>query len=270
MLRSLESVIKREDARLLYALATQLEDESWHAQIQAKIKRLPAKDISWHQVEAITLSQVWFDRSKSKLAHHGLQLVCPDVGIVILFPVSNMKKPGMVTLALGFVLQALQRLSVNSTPYRRNVFAQGYHHVMPEIVSGQYPALLSVHGINPSWRTVHELMARGYLSDKLPDMELELNDLDWNSTEMKLAAIAPTFDFWVGTHYLGVNGKSGVVSLHMLDVAAAVIRNLDYGQQTQAHLEASLWNEICVRYLSQDVLTKSLIRQLLPESEDVI
>ncbi len=269
-LRSLESVLKREDPRLLYALATQLEDESWHSQVQAKIRRLPTKDIGWHQVAALSMNEAWFERCKTKLIEHGLQLVCADVGIVLLLPVSLMKKPGMVTLAAGFTLQALQRMSINSTPYRRQGFVQGYHHAMPEIVSGFEPLLLSIHGITPSWRVVHELLAKGHLDEHLPDMEFVLSDMDWTTTETKLASVASNFAFWVDAHYLGMVSKEGVISFHLLDVAAASIRDLQFGDHTSAHFRSSLWNELCARYLQQKALSKSLIKQLLTANDGML
>jgi hypothetical protein len=268
--RSLDSVLKRKDARLLYALAAQLEDESWHTQVQAKIKRLPAKDISWNKLEVIVLPTLWFEKCRDKLAEKGIHLVSPEVGIVMLLPVSSMKKPGMVTLALGFVLHALQQISISSTPYRRSGFMQGYNSALPEIVIGQVPQLTSLHGIEPTWRIVHELLANGYLDEHLPDMELQINELTWQTAEHKISNLTNNFEFWSDTQYLALKGDKAVVSLNLLDVAASVIKNSEYGFHTNTHLENSLWNELCIRYLRQNVFAKSLVKQLLPMDEIVI
>ena len=270
-LRSLDSVLKRADARLVYALATQLEDESWKSQVHAKIRRLPAKDIGWRTVEAVTLPSAWYEKCHEKLAVRTLHLSSPDVGVVMLLPVSTMNKPGAATIAFGFVLQALQRLSIESLPYRRHGFVYGYHNALPEIILSQQPKLLSVHGIKPSWHLVHELLSKGHIEQGLPEMEFELQDLSWQSTEMKLASVSSAFDFWVDTHYLGVKSNEGKpISFHILDVAVWVIRGFEYGHQTAGHFEGSLWNELCLRYLQQDVLSKALQKQLQPSRESVL
>lgn len=269
-LRSIESVLKREDPKLVYAIAAQFEDASWKSQVHAKMKRLPSKDIEWQSVEVIQMSSAWLEKILEKVHHHGFQIVCPEVGAVVLLPVIPKFSEGVTILSLCFILQAAQRLAVEGMPYRRQGFMQGYHNLLPEIAHGQQAVLDSMHGLAPSWRAVHELIAKGFLLESQPEVELVLNELDWQSTEMKLSTIVPNIDFWVDTHYLAVKTDSKPVSLHIMDVARAVVVKSELGNQSVTHLEGSLWNELQIRYLQQDALAKSLTQQLRANTEDVV
>lgn len=269
-LRSLESVLKREDARLLYALAVQLEDASWHSQAHAKMKRLPVKDIGWQPVNILAMPDAWYAKVADRVRLHGLQLVCPDVGLIVVLPVVENLRAGAATLTLGLILQAAQRLSTISMPYRRQGLLQGFHVIMPEIAHGRLPALQAMHGLMPTWHAVHELIARGLLTEDTLEVELLVSDLSWQTTEMKLASIVPSMDFWVDTSYLAAKAEPKPVSLHILDIARAALLQLPFGEQPTAHMEGSLWNELQLRYLQQDALSRSLQKQLLAHEEGML
>jgi hypothetical protein len=271
-LRSIESILKREDPRLVYAIAVILEDDSWRSQAHAWMKRLPSKDIQWKSVDVLPMSRIWYEKVSAKILSHGFQLNCPEVGVVIVLPVIESFTAGVTVLALSFILQSAQRLAVNSMPYRRQGFMQGYHNALPEIAHGRQGTLTSIHGLVPSWRAVHEMISRGFLEESLPEVDLIITDLNWQSIEMKLTILNPEMDFWIDTHYLGLKSDTNPVSLHLLDVAIALASKIEFEKQGISHMEGSLWNELQIRYLQQDVLSKSLLRQLRSEanSDDML
>jgi hypothetical protein len=147
---------------------------------------------------------------------------------------------------------------------------QGYDVALPEIAHGMQPQLLPIHGLKPGWSAIYELFMRGQLMSQLPETEFVLGDVSWQSVEMKIAAIMPDFAFWVGTHFVGKVELGQVVSLHFLDVARNAVLDVPFGQQINTHLEASLWNELQVRYLQQQTLSRSLVNQLRRETEDML
>ncbi len=269
-LRSLESVLKREDPRVLYALAAEIEDDSWRSQIHAKMKRLQTKDIGWHVPEAVSLSLAWYEKLSDSVAHHGLFLRSPEMGVLVVMPVMNNTRKGLSVYALGTLLQALSRFSVESMPYVQTGLLQGYNVALPEIAHTMQPTLTPIHGLKPSWSAVYELFLKGHLPHELPDTEFLLGDMSWQTTEMKIAGLMPDFSFWVGTHFLGKCDEHQVISMHFLDVARNVVLDIPFGQQQNIHLEASLWNELQVRYLQQETLSRSLVNQLRREEVDVL
>ena len=106
------------------------------------------------------------------------------------------------------------------------------------------------------------MLGRGHITSVGHEAEFESFDLFWESTETKLASLVESMDFWVDSHYLGARAAAGPVSLHVLDVAISVVADTPYNDRRGAHMQASLWNELQIRYLREDVMTRSLAQQL--------
>ncbi len=260
--RSLDSVVKRIDARLLYSVACLVEDRSWRSQTHAKIRRLDTKDIAWQSVTSLVIPTKWYKKLGEVLSGKGLFIVNAETGVVCPLPIIEGKKPGSIVLSLGILLQAAQRLSVESLPYRHHAFARGYGIILSELAHGVESPLVSIHGLVPTWRAVHELVGKGYISAGSTETEFVIGEMGWQSTEMKLASLVPEMDFWVDSHYLAVRGEVKPTSLHLIDVASATVQDVNYGHQSVEHFEGSLWNELQIRYLQEDVLAHSLVHQL--------
>lgn len=268
--RSIQSVLKRHDARVLYALASVVENESWHSQVHAWVRRLNTKDIQWQKICVSVMPLQWYEKAHKYLASKGALLMQEELGMVCMLPVVEVKKPGATLLVLGMVLQAATTIATKSLPYKQQSLHHGFESIIPKIASGEYPALNSIHGLMPSWRMVYQLVGERYLTLQHEDTDLEVFDLFWESTEMKLASVVGEMDFWVDTHFLGTTGKNGIVSLHILDVAIALVGDIQYGSQSNIHLSSSLWNELQIRYLKEEVLLKSLSNQLSKPSVNMI
>lgn len=257
--RSISSVLKREDPRLLYALAKHLEDRSWHAQISARLKRLGPRDVSERPPEILALPTSWCSKLDKHSFEQAVQIV-PEIGIVLLMPNLPTKRKGAVLLSLALALQAGQNLAVEALPLRANTFLAGLESTISQLASGQAKPLDAIHGLSPSWQSVYRLLVER--SSSLPEFDLILSELQWESTETRLAALYPSLDKWVDSHYLGFLTEDSPVSLHVIDVAINLVLGKKYGQQMLSHMRASLWNELCLRYMKQEPLEKSVIAQL--------
>lgn len=257
--RSISSVLKREDPRLLYALAKHLEDRSWHAQISARLKRLGPRDVSERPPEILAFPTSWCSKLDKHSFEQAVQIV-PEIGIVLLMPNLPTKRKGAVLLSLALALQAGQNLAVEALPLRANTFLAGLDSTISQLASGQAKPLDAIHGLSPSWQSVYRLLVER--SSSLPEFDLILSELQWESTETRLAALYPSLDKWVDSHYLGFLTEDSPVSLHVIDVAINLVLGKKYGQQMLSHMRASLWNELCLRYMKQEPLEKSVIAQL--------
>lgn len=260
--RSLDSVLKRQDPRVLYALAALVENDSWHSQVHAKIRRLNSKDIQWQSVGCLSVPKKWHERLSDVLFYKGAIIVNEEAGVVCVLPVADTDRPGSTVLLLGLALQAGVHIATQSLPYKKQALSQGYANILPKIAVQDHPTLSSIHGLTPTWRAVHELIGSGHISVVGQETEFESFDLFWESTETKLASLVEDMDFWVGSHFLGAKASSGPVSLHVLDVAASLVQDTAYGEQSCMHMRSSLWNELQIRYLREDVISRSLINQL--------
>jgi hypothetical protein len=157
-------------------------------------------------------------------------------------------------------------MAVESLPYRTRALTQGYEKLLPDIAAGILHEIKPVHGLKPSWHAVFQLLAeRG--RDKNSDFEFMLSDLEWQTTETRLSSLASELDFWVGTHYLGYSTEERPISFHIVDVTASLVLNKKYGQHVVSHLQASLWNELQLRYLRQENIERNIVAQLTMAQE---
>ena len=258
--RSIESVLKREDPLVLYALAVRLEDKSWHTQLQARLKRLQPRDARETKVQILSLPKEWLEKLEKVNFENIIQPV-PEIGSILILPTMPLSVPGSVLLTTCLVLQAGQRLAVESLPFRARALTVGYEKLLPDIAIGHLDEIQPVHGMKPTWNAVFQLLAeRG--RDKNSDFEFLLSDLEWQSTETRLASIASELDFWVNTHYLGLVTQEQPISFHIVDVTASLVLDKKYGHQVISHLQASLWNELQLRYMKQDNIENLIISQL--------
>lgn len=261
-LRSIDSVLKREDAKAVFAIADQIEDDSWHSQVLAKIKRLPVKDIQWQSAQVYLLNSQWTEKLLKKFPTKGFQFSSIKVGSVILLPVIKKYSVGIPTLVLGSLLHSAEVMSAESAQFRYKALYKGFQNVFIEMLAMENIELEPIHGLTPSWRAVHELSATGYVNIETAELEIELNEVKWKPTETKLASLVPSMSYWVGSHYIGTTDGIQVVSYHLLDVAMAVALNKNFGDHPTNHLEGSLWNELQIRYLKHDTLNRALMKQL--------
>lgn len=258
--RSIDSVLKREDPNLLYALAMRIEDKSWHTQISARLKRLETRDAQEQSVKVLSLPKGWID----KLKNHPFSSVVspiPELGSIILLPSIPTNQKGAVLLTSALVLQAGQRLSIESLPYRKKMLSNGIETIIPEIAAGTAEDFIPVHGLKPTIHAVYQLLLENG-ENSMPDYELILGDLRWESTETKLASICRGLDRWVDSHYLGYTRKPLPISMHLIDVSASLVLQKPFGQQVVSHMRASIWNELQLGYLRQESIERAIINQL--------
>lgn len=258
--RSIDAVLKRENPLILYALAKKIEEKTWHTQVQARLKRLQPRDAKENKIQVLSLPATWLDKLKKQPFEHVVHTV-PEIGSVLIMPSMPLKKEGSVLLTMTLVLQAGEKLAVESLPYRTRALTTGIEKLLPDLAAGLLDELDPIHGMDISWNSVYQFLAeKGKYA--LPDYEFVLGDLQWESSETKLASLVPELDFWVNNHFLGYQDDKLTVSMHLLDVTASLVLGRQYGDQVVSHMQASLWNELQIRYLKHESLEKAIVSQL--------
>lgn len=257
-LRSIDAVLKRENPIALYAIAKVVEEKSWHTQMQARLKRTTSKDIKYSPIKIVILPEDWLQKIGNDRFRAVTETV-QEMGALVLQPTIPLQQEGAVLLLTGIVYQAAQNLVVQSLPYQKQMMVSTAEVVLPEMMAGRSPKLEPIYGITPDWQLGYRVLAQH--KSHLEDSFL-LGDLSWEHTEYTLAQHYPELKFWVDTHMCGIASRAGVVSFHVLDVAANCVLERSLGRHITSHVSASLWNELQFRYLSEAVFEKALISQL--------
>lgn len=263
-LRSLASVLKRYDPRVLYIIALHVESSSWKSQVHARMKRVEGRDVAQLAVETVEMPQEWSDKLDDTVSLSSFYIANRETACILMLPKLLLKRAGTCTLALSLLLHAAHRIAMEGLPYRRRNFLRGHQVVLPEIAHNKQPQLTSIHGLLPTWQVVYKMAGSSALQ---LDQDLVLGDLEWESVEMKLARLIPEIGFWIDTHYLAHMADDEVQSLHIVDVASDLAMQK---RGSKAHFEASLWNELQLRYLQEEIFEQALLRQLQSNEELVV
>jgi hypothetical protein len=261
-LRSIESVLKRTDPRILYCLAQQLEDASWHAQAQARMKRMNSKDVDWHAVQTLVVPVSWYEKIAPHVTKKGLWLESPETASICLFPELPLRQPGSIILLVGTLLQAVEKYCVISHAQARSMYQIGQSEVLQAVAKQEVPELLKIHGLQPSWHVVYALSKRGVLPEVLVDEFGSVTDEIWLSAKQKLLQLLDDTELWTGSEFLGLKTDDGVVSCNILDVALDALAARDYASKSWKHLEYALMQELQTRYSTQDIVKQALVGQL--------
>lgn len=266
--RSVDSVLKRENPQLLYALARRVEDKTWQKQVQARLNRLQARDVGEQPVQTLSFPDTWLDKLQKHDFNTVIQSVA-EIGCVLILPSMPLKTKGAVLLTTALVFQEAQRMCVEALAYRTKSMHAGAEKLIPEIATGIVREIESIRGIRPSWHAVYRLIAE-QTKHKLSDIDFIIGDISWESTEIRLATFVPELDFWVNTHYLGFAARERPVSLHVVDVTASLVMDKHYGEHIVSHMQGSLWNELQLRYVRHETLENMIVAQLTRGKEVMV
>lgn len=266
-LRSLDSVTKRFDPRILYSIACLVEGSSWRSQVHAKMKRIGGRDVVWEPVEALAVPEAWNDKLTHVFSGKGFYHMNKETGVILIMPVITLERAGSTLLALCLLMQSAHRLAMESLPYKRRNFIRGHEVVLPEIAHGMQPQLKHIHGLLPTWSVVYQLFGANHFQEDKNDIDLLLGDLQWDSVEAKLARLVPEAVFWQDTHYVAMASRYGPLSMHVVDVASTLVGKKPLGEHHISHVESSIWNELQLRYLKEEAMTKALLKQLMSDEE---
>jgi hypothetical protein len=261
--RSIEAVTKRQNPSLLYAVAAHYEDASWRNQVTARIKRLNSRDIVVRPVSYDVLPLEWVGKLKKTGLPKAMVISNSEAGTVVLMPFVDEDHSGSLILAVSLLFQTGHRLAIESMPHRMQSFIIGYQQALPKLAEGPRQTVATIHGLEITWYALFEYLVRTQDLDLISDYDLMLGDIEWSTTAQKLALLAPELTFWLDTHFLGVPvASSKPVSFHIVDNAATLAARLDYQEHLSSHMQASLWNELQIRYLQTDVMRQALRKQL--------
>jgi len=257
--RSVDAVLKREDPMVFYALAKLIEDKSWHAQIGARLKRLQSREVVETSVQVLSLPEPWITKLKDREFSSVLFSV-NELGCILILPSMPTNLDGSALLTTALVLQAAQKLAVESLPFRMKALTVGIEKLVSEISMGYADDIEPIHGLQASWTSIYRILAKRGFSNE--EFDFILSDLNWQTTESKLASFSPELDFWVNSHYLGYVTDGLPVSFHVVDLAASLVLGKKFGSQVITHLRSSLWNEIQVRYMLHSNIENAVISHL--------
>lgn len=223
--RSLDSMIKREDTRIVMAAAHALENAVWKSQLGHKVSQLKTRDYELRQIKFFQLEPKRYKKLETPdnfVAYGSL------VGAVYLWPSKSSIGPEVVLLAL----QAEESLQAESFYLSANQFNKDFNKLAERLFSGFQPTATYIADqpfITPA-QTQHLVQKNKTLSGYA-----------------KFCLMHPALDWWKDTAGLAAEvGKP--VSMHISDVMASLGGKLGYEQRFFHNFSAEFKNNLLSRY----------------------
>ncbi len=265
-LRSVDSMLKRNDPSMLVALASLLEKPEWNQKFNLNYKKLGAVDFDYKKTNLVVVDKKFasklvkagYDKSRVVLPHY------ISGGVFIFPPVSRFPLDSLAFFML--LSETFLDVSRHSTFYKfisvRSDFAK---IIYDTIESGINITSNKISKIG--WNSLHRHLVGNSDFDALSSLpHIDNDDFVSVSPLEVLVKINSRFEFWNSLEYVfyGQDGKSSI-SMNLADTIINSTNRRPYFQSSRGYGRAKLWEELWARYLRSDSVAEEVISNYLAE-----
>ena len=265
--RTADSLLKREDARLLFLVGQWVESARWRKQISKAIASLPPSGFENQPAQALVLPVgLWRGLGTKR----PLIISQPEVGLVAVWPnglAKNMTTLGVITLAL----QALDELTGWSASLDFHFLSPDFGKLAVNAWSQSQPIAFEVANRPVAWRS---LCGRyGNVPGKAQAEDANLLESDtrlsnpWQ-TSRRLSRLHILLNWWADNdHLIYIDGSGQAVSLSLADVAVNHALKAPFSRRTLSFARQRLFDELLARYFDYPGVINMVLSRLTGESE---
>ncbi len=264
--RSLDSMLKRESATTLLAVARHSEPAQWQERFVHTYKKLQANDFEVRDIEVAFLSEKRWEavgRIFGGTKHNNI-VHTPEAGAIVLLPVQVENRQGLTLTSLLLTLHYINEIRAFSTYGKFVHMRPDFGSLLVEHLLHQKQDHVSVAGQPVHWRIVHRYYGT---TDRVNHPEIfephvQPEDLAYRKAEAVLYHLEPALHFWHDTDYVGLPRTDGPISFSLTDAAMNLVNGLPYEKRAYYHMQDALWNEVYSRYVGQRNFEKQILQQL--------
>ncbi len=258
-LRSIDSVLKRQNPGELLALSMLTEPADWTTKLHSSYKKLNVSDFDQEKADILTLS-VRQRNTLKKAGYPMKELILParETGTIVVVPPEKRFDYDVLLMAT-MLIETLRERYMYSTYFRSlSTLPKFGVKVADTLQKGIYASSEKILGT--SWSVYHGLAARSQIS-QFPELGpgLEFEDPVVPTSSVLLSTKIPEFVFW-RSHFTGKHVPGGPVSCHISDVVINAAGKVVYEDRTAGYLQAALWDEFRIRYLSEESLARKILK----------
>jgi len=264
--RSLDSLLKRESTSLIFAVASLVESTAWRQRLFEEYKHLVPSDFEVREIEIVNplRTKNWKEMA-AMLAEQQRSsvLVTKELGGVILLPLPNKVVAGTLTTVV-LSLQAINDIRTQSAFCKLQQVKPDFGTIIADSAKSGVKALALVAGQPVPWQIIqsyYDQYGNDYPSG-LFEPHVQEEDLKLAKIEDSLISLEPSLEFWRGTNWLAFGQGGDAVSINITDVAIASSNNLPYNKRLLDNFRNSVWTELMIRYLQQNLLEEKVLAQL--------
>lgn len=275
--RSVDSMLKNENLAEIYGALRFAEDSDWLLKFNEGYRRLKPSDFQTRKIEIVQMSlERWGDIAAPfihKKRHNITHL--KELGVILMLPITPQTHlRGVTIFVFPLLLHYLQEIRLYSAFFKLEQVKPNFGEIVVETLNADPGHHAIMEGQHIHWRVIQRYFGK-LEKEKHPEIfepHVQPEDLHWRKAEDLLYAFDPSLGFWRDLDYVGIMDKGRPVTLNLLDMAASYVNQTPYKDRAIYHFRESLWNEIFMRYMGQEILEQQILKQLdndMIEPEDI-
>lgn len=260
-LRSIDSVLKRTSAHELLALATQIESADWLKKLHAQLKKITPTSF-----QASKSCIYLIDETRTDKLHNGgykkANIVVPSfqTGTVLVVAPPKRFKLDVLAITAG-VLQALYEQRLYSAYFRHISVRPDFSDRLQEVSQKGLPG--KKHELRIGWKVLQRHFNRNPSNfHKLEQPQLQHEDMVMAHPFDVLIKELPVAAFWKDNRHVFMEDNGRAVSGNLIDVIVNASNQLPYDRRVNSHLQATLWEELGLRYMQSEPIELLVIQDV--------
>lgn len=238
--RSLESMLKREDASELFAVLQVVESNTWQKKFLKSLATLRASDFEMRQLTYHVMSS---DKWQSVVSASHPVSYAPLSGAVMVWPMQALSNPESVCFSMA-VLQAAEILEVNGLYLKNYQFQPQFGELASRLFeTGEQQALQMGGQTFFDWQNLKHLF--GGQTDPLK----------------AFTTLHPTFSWWKDAQHTVAVGQE-LVSTHLADMVGNTLSNAGFDSRRLHNGASALKTSLLKRYLTHENVANYFRTQL--------
>lgn len=264
--RSIDSMLKHEPFDEMYTGLRFSEGPEWLNKYNELFKTVKPKDFEDRKINIIQmnhdkwvgLTQHFVEKKKHNVTHS------KEMGVIVVVPMQQTEMKGLPLKTLPLLFHYINEVRLYSAFFKLKSTHPRFGAEIVDTLIADPGKASSMAGQHVHWRVIQRYFGK-IADEKHPEAfqpHVQPEDLHWRKAEESLYQLDPQMEFWRDLDYVARMEKSGPVALNLLDVAFAYSNNEHYEDRYFYHFTESLWNEIFMRYMGEEVLEQQVLEQL--------
>lgn len=268
--RSVDSMLKHESVASLQAATWLCESEAWQRKLLKQYTQLQPHDFEERDIEVyFPVTDRWQILGESSSASRKQTVLSfAEAGVVVVLPIKEYI-PGMAISTAMLALQSCNEVFTASSYMKLQQMTPRFAIEITEIAKSNNVEKSWAADHEVPWPTLHSYFSRHQQHNDYFDPYIQAADLQLLHPEQLIAQTHPSLTFWEQVSHTLKYEAGKIVSFNLLDVAINYSNKLEYLQSVAATAKSTLWQELLMRYINEDIIERRLLPALQPIPQEI-
>jgi len=265
--RSIESMFKNENFGEIYSALRFSEGGDWLNEYNELFKKkVQPTDFENRDIEIITMDHdKWVDLTENfvKKKKHNITHT-KELGTIVVVPMKQTHMRGLPLKSLPLLFHYINEVRLYSAFFKLKSTLPHFGETISQTLIADTGTGATIANFHIHWRVIQRYF--GKLGGEPPEVfqpHVQPEDLHWRKAAELMYEVSPELKFWEDLEYVArLDKDTHPVAFNLFDVSFAYSNHETFNSRYFYHMRESLWNEIFMRYMGEQVLKKQILQQL--------